>query len=109
MALLPANLQIAGAPEVTSVVVTPTLASLALSHDNTKPTLHICGFGDDFKRIDKVTWKATVVHGPLGSVDFAGGVTLRRRVNVTEAVGSMGSQGQSAVMLALPIFAAAAG
>lgn len=81
------RIQITDMPEVLSVVTTPKPASLPLSYDNTELTLPVCGPGADFKDTNqKMTWKTTNLYNMFTFVDFAGGVTLYQKVNVSAVV-----------------------
>ena len=81
------RIQINDAPEVLSIVTTPTPASHPLSYNSTELTLPMCGSGVDFKHThQKMVWKATSVYNMFTFVDFAGGVTLYQKVNITGLV-----------------------
>ena len=81
------RLQVTDAPEILTAVTTPKPASLPLSYDGTELTLPMCGPGADFNDPDqKMIWKAHNIQKLFDFVDFAGGVTLYRRVNITGVV-----------------------
>ena len=81
------RLQITDAPEILSIVTTPKPVSLPLSYTGTELTLPMCGSGVDFKHThQQMIWKATSLYTMFTFVDFAGGVTLYQKVNVTGVV-----------------------
>ena len=81
------RIQITDTPEILSVVTTPIPASLPLSYTSTELTLPMCGPEVDFKHTEqKMIWKATSVYNMFTFVDFAGGVTLYQKVNITGVV-----------------------
>jgi hypothetical protein len=81
------RIQITDAPEVLSVITNPKPASLPLTYDSTELTLPMCGSGIDFENTDqKMLWKANNMYTISKFVDFAGGVTLYQRVNITGVV-----------------------
>jgi hypothetical protein len=87
------RIQITDAPEILSVVTTPKPVSLPLSFNNTEITLPMCGAGVDFKTTEKkMVWKATNSFNIFNFVDFAGGVTLYQRVDVTGVVWNNGTE-----------------
>ena len=78
------RIQITDAPQTLSIVTTPSPASQPLSFDSTEITLPMCGPGSDSDSAHKtMTWKANNMYTVLKFVDFAGGVTLHQKVNMT--------------------------
>lgn len=81
------RIQITDAPDILSIVTTPKPVSLPLTYNSTEITLPMCGSGVDFKHTHKkMTWTANYMHDLFDFVDFAGGVTLYRKVNITGVV-----------------------
>ena len=75
--------QITDAPEVLSIVTTPSPVSGPLSFTSTELTLPMCGPGADSDNAQMMTWKANNMYTVLKFVDFAGGITLHQKVNMT--------------------------
>jgi len=78
------RIQVTDAPNVLSIVTTPSPASLPLSFDSSELTLPICGPGAKPEEThQEMVWKANNMYTVYKFVDFAGGVTLYQRVNMT--------------------------
>ena len=76
--------QITDAPEILRVVATPKPVSPPLSYTGTELALPRCGSGVDFRYTHlQMIWKVTSLYTMFTFVDFAGGVTLYQKVNVT--------------------------
>jgi hypothetical protein len=81
------RIQITDAPEVLNVLTEPKPSSLPLSFNSSEITLPMCGSGVDFETTgQKMVWKANNMYTIFEFVDFAGGVTLYQRVNITGVV-----------------------
>ena len=81
------RIQITDAPEILTIVTTPTLSSLPLAYNGTEISLPMCGSGVDFESTDqKMIWTVTNDFSMHDFVDSAGGVTSYRRVSVTGSV-----------------------
>ena len=79
--------QIADGPEILSVVMTPKPVSLPLSYSGTELTLPMYGSGLDLEHNrQQITWMTGNLYAEFNLVNFAGGVTLYRKVIVTGTV-----------------------
>ena len=78
------RLQITDAPEILSIDTRPKPVSLPLSYTGTELTLPMCGSRVDFKHThQQMIWKAISLYTMFTFVDFAGGVTLYQKANVS--------------------------
>jgi len=80
------RIQITDAPKVLSIVTTPKPESIDLSYTSTEITLPMCGPGADPKKEEKMVWTAHNALDMYKFVDFAGGVTIYQKVNMTGVV-----------------------
>jgi hypothetical protein len=80
------RLQITDAPQVFSIVTTPTPASLPLSCNSTALALPLCGSEVDFEKTDEMSWKATNAFNLFNFADSAGGVKLCQRASMSAVV-----------------------
>ena len=78
------RLQVTDVPDLLNIVTTPKPEIVPPPFENTVLTLPFCGPGadlDDKKGL--MTWKAHNLRTLIDFVDFAGGITTYRHVNMT--------------------------
>ena len=86
------RLQVTDAPDVVSIVTTPKPETLPPAFESTELTLPFCGPGADFNDHKQLmTWKASNMFTITDFVDFSGGITTYRRVNMSGVVWSNGT------------------
>ena len=76
--------------ETLSIITTPKPVGLPLSYQKTEVTIPMCGLGADYEHGDNMTWTVNNVYNISNFVDFANGVTLTQRINITAHIWSDG-------------------